>query len=509
MSDELFSDAFFADEETAVANSREKIKVLIVDDEKEVHTVTGLALSDFDFDGQELTFLHAYSGAQAKEILSNEPDVAVILLDVVMETDDAGLKLAHWIRKELKNENVRIVLRTGQPGQAPERTVIPNYDINDYKAKTELTSQKMYTLMYTALRSYNHIVTLERNKHGMEKVIEATKNIIGKVGFLQFVQATLDQLASLIGVSDSVVLSLDAQAFALDNSSVEVLCSTGEYHHYKDFAELNDVPFKDLIIKAITKNETQYRGSEMLMLCQNKFNIAIFYINNAKGLSELDQHLLNIFAENVSIALENTSLNEQLKTSQREVIYRLSEVIENRSKETGNHVKRVAKYSELLGRLYGLPANECEILMLASPLHDIGKVGIPDAILHKPGKLEGEEWEIMKTHAKSGQNMLAGTKQILLETGSVIAGTHHERWDGKGYPLGTAGEEIPIVGRITALADIFDALGSRRCYKEPWDNERIIEFIKTESGGIFDPTLVKLMLDNLPAFLVIQDTLRD
>jgi response regulator RpfG family c-di-GMP phosphodiesterase len=508
--EDLFNDDFFAAEDDDIDGQETvKYKVIIIDDEEEIHAVTTLALADFDFKGGELEFIHAYSGGHAKELFLKHPDIAVALLDVVMESDDAGLNLARWIRDEQRNDSVRIVLRTGQPGQAPERDVIRDYDINDYKAKTELTSQKLFTLMYTALRAHKHILMLENSKAGMEKVINATKRIIGKNGFYDFIQACLEQLMTLIDVKDSVVIAMQSRAISAKSEGIETICGTGIFANNFHCKTVNELPFSDLLIQSLAKKKPQYDDNQVLILCQNKFNIAVLYANGIKNLSEIDRNLVNIFAENVTIALENTTLNEQLRISQREVIYHLSEVIENRSFETGYHIKRVAKYSELLGKLYGLSSDECEVLLLASPLHDIGKVGIPDAILNKPGRLDADEREIMEKHAELGANLLTGSHQNLLDAGSVIAGTHHERWDGTGYPNGLKGEGIPIFGRICALTDIFDALSSKRCYKEPWSDAQVLDYIKEQSGAFFDPDLVTLLVDNIEQFEVIKEDYKD
>ncbi|HOV15675.1 MAG TPA: DUF3369 domain-containing protein, partial [Spirochaetota bacterium] len=152
-------------------------KIMIVDDDKEVHTVTHLVLSFFNFKGKKVKLIDAYTAKEAERLLSENPDTAIILLDVVMEEDDSGLKLVKYIRDILKNNFVRIILRTGQPGQAPEEKVIIEYDINDYKAKTELTAQKLFTTIVSSLRSYQDIMTIEKNKIGLEKIIEASANI--------------------------------------------------------------------------------------------------------------------------------------------------------------------------------------------------------------------------------------------------------------------------------------------------------------------------------------------
>lgn len=202
-------------------------------------------------------------------------------------------------------------------------------------------------------------------------------------------------------------------------------------------------------------------------------------------------------------------LHKELEDTQRELIYRLGEVGETRSKETGNHVKRVANYSKILARKYGLSKEEESCLFAASPMHDIGKVGIPDEILNKPGKLDENEWEIMKTHAEIGYEILKNSTRPILKAAAVVSYTHHEKWDGSGYPQGLKGEDIHIYGRITAIADVFDALGSDRVYKKAWPLAKILDFFKEQSGKHFDPTLLKMFFDNLDDFLKVRDKYKD
>jgi putative nucleotidyltransferase with HDIG domain len=174
----------------------------------------------------------------------------------------------------------------------------------------------------------------------------------------------------------------------------------------------------------------------------------------------------------------------------------LSYFAPTRSKETANHVRRVGVIAEMLGRCYGLSDNECAQLKFAAPLHDIGKIGIPDDILNKPGPHTTEETKVMRTHADLGANMLASSRRPLMILASKIAAEHHENWDGSGYPLQLAGEAISIAGRITSLADVFDALGSQRCYKQPWNDADIQNFIRGQSGIKFEPKLVELLIAN-------------
>ncbi|WP_375748375.1 HD domain-containing phosphohydrolase [Vibrio sp. HN007] len=199
------------------------------------------------------------------------------------------------------------------------------------------------------------------------------------------------------------------------------------------------------------------------------------------------------------VALQNQTLHVQ-----KNLINVLGDSIETRSGETGNHVKRVATLSSHLAKLAGLSHREREVIEIISPMHDVGKIGIPEAILNKPGKLSPEEWKLMQTHAKLGYNLLHNDEGDIMNLASVVALEHHERWDGKGYPDGKAGEEIHIFARITAIADVFDALRSRRCYKEAWPIESVIEYFKENRGTQFDPNLIDLFLDHIEEFKAIR-----
>ncbi len=206
---------------------------------------------------------------------------------------------------------------------------------------------------------------------------------------------------------------------------------------------------------------------------------------------------------------EINTLNEEITSTQKEVVFTMGEIAESRSKETGNHVRRVAAYSELLALKYGLPEAEARLLRLASPMHDIGKVAIPDAILNKPGKHTQEEFEIMKTHAILGYGMLKHSNREILKTAAIVAYEHHEKYDGSGYPRGLRGENIHIYGRITAVADVFDALGSDRCYKKAWEDARIFALLKEERGKHFDPALIDIFFESLDEINAIRESYKD
>jgi PAS domain S-box-containing protein len=206
---------------------------------------------------------------------------------------------------------------------------------------------------------------------------------------------------------------------------------------------------------------------------------------------------------------EIEQLNDEILETQKEVVFRMGAIAEARSKETGMHVKRVAEYSKLLALYTGIEKKEAEILKQASPMHDIGKVAIPDSILNKPGKFTDEEFEVMKSHAQIGYEMLKTSNKAILKVAAIVAHEHQEKYDGSGYPRGLKGDEIHIYGRITAIADVFDALGSDRCYKKAWNDERIFKMFKEESGKHFDPKLINIFFEHLDEFLEIRENMKD
>ena len=187
----------------------------------------------------------------------------------------------------------------------------------------------------------------------------------------------------------------------------------------------------------------------------------------------------------------------------RSVILTLGEVVETRSQETANHVTRVAEFCYFLAKKSGMDERTAELLRLASPMHDVGKIGVPEAILHKPGKLTSEEFEIIKKHARTGYEILCKSDRSIMKTAAIVAFQHHERWDGKGYPQGLKEQNIHVFGRIAAIADVFDALSHKRCYKDAWPLEKIVETFQRDAGTHFDPELVDIFLANIDAFMGI------
>ncbi len=206
---------------------------------------------------------------------------------------------------------------------------------------------------------------------------------------------------------------------------------------------------------------------------------------------------------------ERDRLNAEIIETQKEIIWKLSELVEVKSQETGNHVRRVAEFCRILALHTGLDREEADVLRLAAPMHDIGKVAIPDSILHKPGPLDEAEWAVMRTHAVIGYNLFKESKRPLLKCAAIIAHEHHEKFDGSGYPRGLKGTDIHLYGRIMAVADVFDALSSRRAYKEPWPMEKVRETMRGQKGKHFDPVLVDALEARIDEFMEIKKQFPD
>jgi len=486
--------------------------VLVVDDEPDVREITRIVLQHLDFDGRGLDIIEAGSAREGREVLAQRKDVALMIIDVVMETEHAGLDLVRHVREQMKNRLSRIVLRTGHPGQAPEREVIRAFDINDYKEKTELTAHKLETTVLVALRGYRDLMTIEAAREGLERVVEASAQIHSRHQSHEFASAVLAQLAALVGLQRGALYCSVPKTDHTATGPIHVTAATGEFE--PNVAHRIDESLPPVVLRSFYEAYDHKRhvfGDDHYVLyftdAQDSENLLI--VAGASRLSELDLHLVRVFCTNVGIAFENLHLNQDLLDSQLEMVCLLAGAAETRSQETANHVKRVGLLAEFLAREYGLDEHTAEAIRFAAPLHDIGKIAVPDYVLNKPGQHTPEETVIMRMHVEHGAQMLTQSRLPLIRLASEIAWTHHENWDGSGYPRGLSKTQIPIAGRITALADVYDALGSRRCYKEPWAQDKVLEFIRNERGRKFEPRLVDILIGKLEKAEAVRRMLPD
>ncbi len=225
-----------------------------------------------------------------------------------------------------------------------------------------------------------------------------------------------------------------------------------------------------------------------------------------QALKDLNEHLEERVEEGVA---EIKALNEEIKATQRDVVFTMGAIGESRSRETANHVRRVAEYSRILALAFGMDSQAAEMLKEVSPMHDIGKIAIPDSILNKAGALTVEEQAIMRTHTTLGYEMLKGSQKPFFRAAATVAYEHHEKWDGTGYPRALKAEDIDILGRITAVADVFDALSSERVYKKAWPDQQVLDYMKEQRGRHFDPQLVDLLLQNREQFFAVREQFKD
>jgi len=356
-----------------------------------------------------LALLSAYSAAEGYRILQQQPDIALILLDVVMETDDAGLRLVERIRNELGNTVSRIVLRTGQPGQAPEQEVILNYDINDYKTKTELTVQKLFTTVIASLRAYENLVAIEKNRQGLSKILEGASDLYRLRSLKEFASGVLKQISAILDVGTDGVLCMENTHHG-GRPELEVLAATGAFEsllNKNDSAIAQQFPELHTAIKeALGSKSNVYRHP-----------LDILYISSQNG-REFVVHFSPPwpleYCQRISSAYDNLYLYSQLISSQEATVVALADLAEFRDTDTGEHVLRVQLLSDAIATelqcmgVYeqDLTPRFMDMIGMASILHDVGKVGTPDHILFKPGRLDPEERRIMEQHATIGANIL-------------------------------------------------------------------------------------------------------
>lgn len=502
---------FLEDDIEIKEENKGNYKILIADDEEEIHKITKLILGHFTYEGMGLEFYDAYTGKETKEILESHPDIAIIFLDVVMEDTSSGLDVVQYIRDQLENTFIRIILRTGQPGQAPEESVIKNYDINDYRLKTELTSKRLLTTMYASLRNYRDLKKLEKHQIGLKKIIRASANLFNNNSLNNFLISILEELSSFQEVQSDYVY-LRNEKISTSNGFVtmrkdhvsKIVAATGRYKQYTGKC-IESIPELSHVYKYLpqtTEHTTLKKIENGFIITSQGNNTANNFIFVEGDHNNFDYDLINLFLSNFSIALDNFLLNNMIKDTQREIVFALAETVESHFEETGNHVTRISDMMYRFSLLTHFSFQEAEMLRLASTMHDLGKIAIPDAILKKPGKLTEDEFKIIKTHTTHGYKILNSADLPVLKSAAEIALNHHERFDGNGYPGGIVGRNIPMNARMMSIVDVYDALTHKRCYKDAISREETIEILQAGKGSQFDPDLLDIFLSNIDEILM-------
>ena len=485
-------------------------RVLVVDDEPDIHTATGLAVSGLIYEERGITLLHAHSGAEARQLLADEAnrDIAIALIDVVMESDDAGLQLVRYIRQELGNRFIRLIIRTGQPGYAPERHVVEHYDIDDYKEKTDLTAQKLFTTLRLSLKSHNDLMIIEKSKKGLEYILRGAVHLYGKSSLQDFFFGVLTQIVGLFRAgNDSLITAISGK----DGPDVLLITHEGE----NDLAATNFFcgtgRFQE---RASVPEEVFERCREILRVghpcipAPDTYGfplrikgdpVGLVYLEGLPALQPIDQKLLEVMIDQVTAALENHWLFDAMERSQSglirthdHAIFMLALAAELKDLGNGNHIRQIQLYSEALARQMGMDEERAKAIGQASTLHDLGKLGIPDSIIRKPGKLTDEEYNVIKAYPNLAIDFFGDHPEFGLAR--EIALYHHEKWDGSGYPKQLQGEQIPLPARLVAVVNVFDALTSERPYKKAWSTDEAIAEIQRGSGQHFDPNMVDALM---------------
>jgi signal transduction histidine kinase/DNA-binding NarL/FixJ family response regulator len=295
------------------ASTARRWKIAVIDDDQAVHEGTRFALSDYTLNGQSLEILSAYSAAEGQILMRRHPDIAAVLLDVIMETDAAGLDLVEYIRNEIKNETVRIILRTGQPGQAPERRVIVDYDINDYKAKTELTADKLFTSLTAALRSYQQLERMVQTRRGLEIIIDAASTLYDFKSMQRLAEGVLTQIASLLNVDCAGILVLRDGGVISDDFSV--LAGSGCYSKFigSTGPQPLDPDLRQMVEAAFKRRKHEFADHRtVLYIRTGSGREVVVLLQSERPLSETDRSLVEIFGSRLSIAFDNVILYQQL-----------------------------------------------------------------------------------------------------------------------------------------------------------------------------------------------------
>lgn len=453
-----------------------KNNILIIDDNPKNIQVAANVLKATDL----FNIFFATSG-EAGILQLEKKEYALILLDINMPGLD-GYQTADIIKKNPKTANIPIIFLSAN---ADQESINKGFEHGGQDYVTKPFQQ------HELIHRVNTHVELFLAKKALQHEVDESQVLMEQY------KAAID-VSSLVSKTDlkGIITYVNEPFCKISQYTKEELM--GKSHRLikhpntpkKVFTEMWDVITHKKIWKGTIENRAKDGSSYFV-------EATIIPILNHDGE----------IIEYISVRTDITKQIEAKKeiiSAQKEILYTLGEMGEMRSNETGDHVNRVALYSELLAKHYGMSAEDVDMFKMASPMHDIGKVAISDAILLKPGKLTDEEFEEIRKHAAIGYEIFKKSSHQMLQMAATISHQHHEKWDGTGYPRGLKGEEISICGRITAVADVFDALSNDRVYKKAWPVDEVISYMKNESGKSFEPKLIDILIENIDAIIEIK-----
>lgn len=468
-----------------IAKHAEGLKVLYVEDDslirENTHSFLSMLFTSVDT---------ACNGKEGLELYEKEHHDLVIS-DVLMPEMN-GIEMSRRIKNIDPSQSIVITSATEESSHLLE---LINIGVSQFILKPMKIEQMGEVLHAVVMNLYN-ARKVEDFTHTLEKEVVHQSNLLEQYKDI----VDISTIVSKTNVKGKITYVNDAFCKTSGYAREELI---GKSHNVIRHPDVPSEVYANMW-KTILDKKT-WHGT-----IKNQKKNGDYYITDSTVKPILDEY--GNIIEFISIRYDVTmlfDLHNEIWNTQHELLYILGEVGETRSRETGNHVRRVARYSKLLGQLYNLDTEMVDLLYTASPMHDIGKIGIPDEVLLKPGRLNDEEMKVMRRHASMGYDILKNSKRPILEAAAIIAYEHHERWDGSGYPRGLEGDAIHIYGRITALADVFDALSCARIYKDSWSIEEVLKFIRKERGQQFDPNLVDIFIEHIDQFIEIFEELSD
>jgi len=483
--------------------------VLVADEDPRIHQRIHQALGQRILLGRPLRVLSAFCGPQALSLLAQNQDTAVILLQADPEPDDGGLSIAAAIRRDKRNADLRLILRCEAAGSIPPPETLLELDVTDCRSSADLTSERVVLIFNAALDAFQSRRTISRGRLGLLRLADASSQLVAPQPLRKFAREVLRQLHAVLQLNTNP-LPFQGSGFTATEQDGEFLiwaatgCFDGMLGQPPE-AALSGHLLKHLE-RARNERTSFFAGSAYYgTYCTRSGVRHLLYLDAGRPLDQLDRELVSLFYGSVTQALENLNLHREIRETQEDVLTTLGGVIANRSGEAGSHGRRVSDMAGLLAHKAGLSRAEVKLLRLSAPMHDIGKIGIPDAILFKPERLSPEEFEKIRRHTDIGFDILKNSRREVMEAAVIAAQQHHERWDGRGYPRRLKGTEIHIFGRIIGLIDVFDALLHSRVYKHAWKLDKVLDYIRAERGRQFDPGLVDLLLAEIDAFMEIND----
>jgi len=472
-------------------------KILFVDGEPGAARAAKASLKNFRYLDRKLEFIEAETTAKAMENLGMHPDIAIAFIDAALENDSTGPKLIEHIRSDLGNTAVRIIVKTDRPNLAPERMMIDKYDISDYKYKSEMTPRRLYTTIRLSLKEYHNTLTLEANRNALRHILDVTPRIfdLKLMRLEEYFEWVLAQFISVCRFGHTGMIStIDGILATVESKDFKIQATVGDFQ-MNSFSSARRTEIYEACKKVTAENQRVHNlraESIVVPLKAAEQVLGFVYLECSQDLSKNDHELIQILANQCAAGLSNMKLHYDLIKSYDQSVDMLAAVSEFKDDTIGGHLHRIQELTRRLASALGLDEQEAESFAKASRLHDIGKVGIPDTVLSKPSRLSPEEFETITKHTTFGDKILE--KAPRLDLAKTVARSHHEKWNGTGYPEGLTGSDIPLAARIVTVVDVFDALASPRPYKGPWHMKDIMKELEAGSGEHFDPMIVSAFL---------------